>query len=80
MLRFVDKTWETKSREEILAKRNELMQAMQDELDSNAEYCEAQGWPSHGSNYDLMSEDTQAYYADDIDYLYSLLTRFGEEN
>lgn len=79
MLRFVDESWATKTQEEILSKYNELMRDMQDCFKSNEEYCEEQGWPSNGSNYELMCEDDREFYRNDLDYLYDLLQRFEEE-
>lgn len=68
------------SEEEILEAINELKQEMEDEFYNHQKYCESQGWPSCGSNYESMCANTEKQYKDDFDYLYDCLSiARGEE-
>lgn len=52
----------------------ELKKAYQDECQEIPEQCEAEGYPSNGSNYELRCENARAYYDEqiaDIDANYS---------
>lgn len=52
----------------------ELEKAYQDECQEIAEQCEAEGYPSNGSNYELRCENARKYYKEqiaDIDANYS---------
>lgn len=44
----------------------ELEKAYQDECQEIAEQCEAEGYPSNGSNYELRCENARAYYDEQI--------------
>lgn len=47
----------------------ELEKAYQDECQEIAEQCEAEGYPSNGSNYELRCENARAYYDEQIAYI-----------
>ncbi len=52
----------------------ELEKAYQEECQEIAEQCEAEGYPSHGDNYELRCENARAYYDEqlaDIDANYN---------
>ena len=52
----------------------ELEKAYQEECQEIAEQCEAEGYPSNGSNYELRCENARAYYDEqlaDIDANYN---------
>lgn len=61
------------SEEEILKAIDELKQSMEDEFYDHQKYCESHGWPSWGSNYELMCASTEKQYKDEFDYLYYCL-------
>ena len=42
--------------------REEMEQWLHEELQQIAEECEAEGYPSHGGNYELRAEDTIEWY------------------
>lgn len=44
----------------------ELEKAYQDECHEIAEQCEAEGYPSNGSNYELRCENARTYYDEQI--------------
>lgn len=44
----------------------ELEKAYQEECEEIAEQCEAEGYPSNGSNYELRCESARAYYDEQI--------------
>lgn len=44
----------------------ELEKAYQEECQEIAEQCEAEGYPSNGSNYELRCESARAYYDEQI--------------
>ena len=44
----------------------ELEKAYQEEYQEIAEQCEAEGYPSNGSNYELRWESARAYYDEQI--------------
>lgn len=44
----------------------EFEKAYQDECYEIAEQCEAEGYPSNGSNYELRCENARAYYDEQI--------------
>ena len=44
----------------------ELEKAYQEECQEIAEQCEAEGYPSNGSNYELRCENARAYYDEQI--------------
>ena len=44
----------------------ELEKAYQDECQEIAEQCEAEGYPSNGSNYELRCADARKYYDEQI--------------
>lgn len=51
-----------------------LEQEYKDECEKIAEQCEAEGYPSNGSNYELRCENARAYYDEqlaDIDTNYN---------
>lgn len=53
----------------------ELEKAYQDECYEIAEQCEAEGYPSNGSNYELRCENARKYYDEqiaDIDANYNI--------
>ena len=43
-----------------------LEEQFADECDEIADQCEAEGYPSHGSNYDLQCEAARQYYDEQI--------------
>lgn len=43
-----------------------LEEQFADECDEIAAQCEADGYPSHGSNYDLQCESARQYYDEQI--------------
>ena len=45
----------------------ELEKAYQDECHEIAEQCEAEGYPSNGSNYELRCADARKYYDEQIE-------------
>lgn len=47
----------------------ELEKAYQDECQEIAEQCEAEGYPSNRSNYELRCENARAYYDEQIAYI-----------
>ena len=47
----------------------ELEKAYQEECQEIAEQCEAEGYPSNGSNYELRCENAKAYYDEQIAYI-----------
>lgn len=47
----------------------ELEKAYQEECQEIAEQCEAEGYPSNGSNYELRCENARAYYDEQIAYI-----------
>lgn len=47
----------------------ELEKAYQDECQEIAEQCEAECYPSNGSNYELRCENARAYYDEQIAYI-----------
>lgn len=47
----------------------ELEKAYQNECQEIAEQCEAEGYPSNGSNYELRCENARAYYNEQIAYI-----------
>lgn len=44
----------------------ELEQQYRDECQEIAEQCEAEGYPSNGSNYELRCENARKYYDEQI--------------
>ena len=44
----------------------ELEKAYQEECQEIAEQCEAEGYPSNGSNYELRCENARKYYDEQI--------------
>lgn len=40
----------------------EVMAAIREELDAISEQCEEEGYPSHGSNYELRAAETWKWY------------------
>lgn len=44
----------------------ELEKAYQEECQEIAEQCEAEGYPSNGSNYELRCENVRKYYDEQI--------------
>lgn len=44
----------------------ELEKAYQEECQEIAEQCEAEGYPSHGDNYELRCENARAYYDEQL--------------
>lgn len=41
---------------------DKVMNEIKAELRECEAYCESQGWPGHGSNYELMASDTLRWY------------------
>lgn len=47
----------------------ELEKQYREECQEIAEQCEAEGYPSNGSNYELRCENARAYYDEQIAYI-----------
>lgn len=47
----------------------ELEKQYREECEDIAEQCEAEGYPSNGSNYELRCENARAYYDEQIAYI-----------
>lgn len=47
----------------------ELEKQYRNEYQVIAEQCEAEGYPSNGSNYELRCENARAYYDEQIAYI-----------
>lgn len=47
----------------------ELEKQYREECQEIAEQCEAEGYPSNGSNYELRCESARAYYDEQIAYI-----------
>ena len=47
----------------------EFEKVYQKECQEIAEQCEAEGYPSNGSNYELRCENARAYYDEQIAYI-----------
>lgn len=47
----------------------ELEKAYQEECQEIAEQCEAEDYPSNGSNYELRCESARAYYDEQLAYI-----------
>lgn len=47
----------------------DLEQQYREECEDIAEQCEAEGYPSNGSNYELRCENARAYYDEQIAYI-----------
>ena len=71
---LIDKINYNSTEEEILEAIKELEQEMEDEFYYHQKYCESQGLPSWGSNYESMCANTEKQYKDDFDYLYDCLS------
>ncbi len=46
-----------------------LEKEYQEECDVISEECVAEGYPSHGSNYDLRCEQARKYYDEQLSYI-----------
>lgn len=66
------------TKEEVVKALEEIKEVIKTEYEEHEAYCESQGWPGNGSNYELMCEQTQKRWADELDYLYELLDQFEE--
>lgn len=48
-----------------------LESAYADRCDEIAEECSAEGYPSHGSNYELRCDNVRKYYDEQLELIYS---------
>lgn len=60
------------TREERDRKVDELYNQFLAECEEIADQCEEEGYPSHGSNYDLRCDDAWNWYKPAIDELYDV--------
>ena len=58
-------------------KMDKLYEEFETECEAIAEDCEAEGYPSYGSTYEMRVESTWIYYEEEIEYLAERLNKLG---